>query len=247
MKQGLFTLTENRPAAADLYLLRLSGDTSAISAPGQFVNIEIPGLFLRRPFSVCDWAEGVLTIAYRVAGRGTEELRGLRPGAELDVLTGLGNGFCTAASGGAPLLVGGGSGISPLLALARVLSAEGKRVTAVLGALNREGLPLMDEIAGTGAEVRLATEDGSAGTKGLVTDVLPGIAHTHLYACGPEPMMKAAAEASPVSGQFSFEARMGCGFGACMGCSRMMKSGPRRVCKDGPVFFKEDILWQTSP
>ncbi|NCB51444.1 MAG: dihydroorotate dehydrogenase electron transfer subunit [Clostridia bacterium] len=246
MKQGIFTLTENRRVAADIYLARLSGDSSAVTAPGQFVNIEIPGLFLRRPFSVCDWEDGGLTIAYRTAGIGTEELRSLRPGAKLDVLTGLGNGFDTAPSGGAPLLVGGGSGISPLLALAKTLSAEGKSVTAILGTASRDGLYLAGEITTAGARVILTTEDGSAGTKGLVTDAMPGIEYTHVYACGPEPMMKAVAEASHSSGQFSFEARMGCGFGACMGCSRMMKNGPKRVCKDGPVFFKEDIIWQTS-
>lgn len=247
MKQGIFTLMENRRVAADIYLMRLMGDSSALSAPGQFVNIEIPGLFLRRPFSVCDWETGGLTIAYRTVGVGTEELRRLRPGTKLDALTGLGNGFCTAPSGEAPLLVGGGSGISPLLALARVLSAEGKHVTAIIGAMSRDNLYFSGEITAADAQVILTTEDGSAGIKGLATDAMPGVKHTYVYACGPEPMMKAVSEASAASGQFSFEARMGCGFGACMGCSRMMKSGAKRVCKDGPVFYKEDIIWQTSP
>lgn len=245
MRREIFTIAENRPVAADTYLLRLSGDTAGIGAPGQFVDITVPGLFLRRPFSVCDWAAGSLFVAYRTAGRGTEALARLLPGETLDVLTGLGNGFDTGKSGGAPLLLGGGSGISPLLALAKKLSAEGKSVTAILGAFSRDGIFLADEITGTGARVILATEDGSLGIRGRVTDAMAGLPHSYVYACGPEPMLRAAAERSSASGQFSFEARMGCGFGACMGCTRLMKSGPKRVCRDGPVFEKEDILWQT--
>jgi dihydroorotate dehydrogenase electron transfer subunit len=247
MKSGVFTVLENRRAAEDIHILRLAGETSAITAPGQFVEIEIPGFFLRRPFSVCSWEPESLTVAFRIAGKGTVALCGLKPGAALDVLTGLGNGFDTKKSGGSPLLVGGGSGIAPLPALAKALRSEGKSVTAILGAAGRGGVFLAGEIAETGARVIIATEDGSLGVRGLVTDAMAGIGHSHVYACGPEPMMKAVAEASPSGGQFSFEARMGCGFGACMGCSRMMKSGPKRICLDGPVFEKEDILWQTSP
>jgi dihydroorotate dehydrogenase electron transfer subunit len=247
MTETRFTLAENRRVAADTCLLRLSGDTSAITAPGQFAEIAVPGLFLRRPFSVCDWETGSLTVCCRAVGKGTAELCRLAPGAELSVLTGLGNGFDTAKSGGAPLLVGGGSGISPLLALAKKLSAAGKAVTAILGAAGRDGIFLADELAETGARVLLTTEDGSLGIRGRVTDAMPGIPHTCVFACGPEPMLKAVAEASPAPGQFSLEERMGCGFGACMGCTRLMKSGPKRICKDGPVFEKEDIIWQTSP
>jgi dihydroorotate dehydrogenase electron transfer subunit len=243
MKKGEFTLLENRSAAEDIYLIRLEGDTSAITAPGQFVNIEIPGFFLRRPFSVCDWEDGNLTVVYRTVGKGTDALRSLGPGARFDILTGLGNGFDTVKSGSAPLLIGGGSGISPLLALAKRLSAEGKHVTAVLGAASSNMLILEDELAATGATIVLATEDGSKGIKGLATEAMAGIDHSYVYACGPEPMLKAVSKASSASGQFSFEARMGCGFGACMGCSRETRSGPKRVCRDGPVFEKEDIIW----
>ena len=243
MKETLLTVLENTRLAEGIYRLRLTGDTSAITAPGQFVNLKLSGFFLRRPISVCDWTEGELTLIYKVLGHGTEAMTRMAPGAELNVLTGLGNGYDVSRAGARPLLVGGGVGIPPLYGLAKRLTAQGKRVTAVLG-FNRESeIFLAEEFRALGAEVIVATADGSAGIKGLVTDGMAAVSdYTYLYTCGPEPMLKAVYGVCR-SGQFSFEERMGCGFGACMGCSCRTKYGNKRICKEGPVLEKEEIVW----
>lgn len=244
MKQVSLHILENTALAQGIYRLRLGGDVSAVTDPGQFVNIKLNGFFLRRPISVCDWQDGELTLIYKVLGRGTAQMATLPVGAALDVLTGLGNGYDLSPAGEAPLLVGGGVGIPPLYGLAKRLTAQGKRVTAVLG-FNRESeIFLAEEFRALGVEVIIATADGSAGLKGLVTDGMAAVSdYTYLYTCGPEPMLKAVYSACKTSGQFSFEERMGCGFGACMGCSCRTKYGNKRICKEGPVLEKEEIVW----
>lgn len=243
MKKGLFTVMENVSVADRVLRMTLAGDTSAIVRPGQFVNVEIEGLYLRRPLSVCDWDAGKVVLVYKVIGVGTQKLSRLRPGAALDLLTGLGNGFDVGASGARPLLVGGGVGVPPLYGLARRLLAADKRPVAALGfGAAREAI-LVDEMRALGVETHVATLDGSMGAKGLVTDLFPALGETtYFYACGPEPMLRAAEAALPTDGEMSFEERMGCGFGACMGCSCRTKGGSRRVCKDGPVFKKGEVL-----
>lgn len=249
MKKSMFTLERARRLTGDVWELRLSGDTSAIAAPGQFVNIELPGKFLRRPISVCDWDEGRLLLLVKEAGEGTKELVRLPEGTTLDLLTGLGSGFDLSAAPENAVLAGGGIGIAPLYGLAKRMLAAGRRPTAVLGFRSKAGAFYLEEFAALGVETLTAAEDGSLGTPGFVTDVLknlPGC--SYVLACGPTPMLKAV-HALPqlTGGQFSFEARMACGFGACVGCTIETKAGLRRVCRDGPVFRKEDILWQTSP
>ncbi len=244
MKQTSLTISDNTRLADGIFRLVLSGDTSAISAPGQFVDLKLPGFFLRRPISVCDWEPGRLTLIYKVLGRGTEAMTRLAPGAELDVLTGLGNGYDLAPAGDRPLLVGGGVGIPPLYGLARRLLAAGRTVTAVLGFNRAAEIFLAEEFRALGAEVILTTADGSAGIPGLVTDGMAAAGeYTYLYTCGPEPMLRAVYGACRTAGQFSFEERMGCGFGACMGCTCRTKYGSKRICRDGPVLEKEEIVW----
>ncbi len=242
MKKVIFEIAENSPLAAGVYRMRLAGDTSAVTAPGQFVNIALPGHYLRRPISVCDGEPGALTLVYKVVGHGTEAMAAMGPGERLDVLTGLGNGFDTALAGDRPLLLGGGIGTAPLYWLARVLRAEGKRVSAVLGFNTGDDVFYEDEFRALGCDVTVATADGSYGVPGFVTDALrPG--YSFYYACGPEPMLRAVCEKASGDGQLSFEARMGCGFGACVGCTRETVNGPKRVCRDGPVFRKGEIVW----
>ena len=244
MKQTNLTVIENKRLADGIYRLRLTGDTTAITAPGQFVNLKLSGFFLRRPISVCDWTDGEVTLIYKVLGRGTEMMTHMTPGTVLDVLTGLGNGFDVSRSGEHPLLVGGGVGIPPLYGLARRLRAQGRQVTAVLGFNRASEIFLAEEFRALGAEIILATADGSAGLRGLVTDGMAAVSDsTYLYTCGPELMLKAVYGVCTTSGQFSFEERMGCGFGACMGCSCKTKYGNKRICKDGPVLEKEEIIW----
>ena len=221
MKQTTLTVTENTRLADGIYRLRLAGDTSAITAPGQFVNLKLSGFFLRRPISVCDWENGELTLIYKVLGHGTEAMTGMAPGTELDVLTGLGNGYDVSCSGEHPLLVGGGVGIPPLYGLAKRLTAQGKRVTAVLGFNRKSEIFLVGGVpgAGGGGHHRHRRRQRRP-QRGLVTDGMAAVSdYTYLYTCGPEPMLKAVYSACKTSGQFSFEERMGCGFGACMGCS----------------------------
>ncbi|MBQ7246567.1 MAG: dihydroorotate dehydrogenase electron transfer subunit [Lachnospiraceae bacterium] len=243
MKQSIFTITENKRIATDVYSMRLCGDTSAVTAPGQFVNIRLDGLFLRRPISVCDCVDGELWLVYKVVGHGTEQMACMQPGQELDVLTGLGNGYDISSAGDAPLLVGGGVGTPPLLLLAKSLRAQGKKVSAVLGFNTAREIILKDDLEALGCGVSIATMDGSAGTKGFVTDALPAEA-SYIFACGPEPMLRAVYRATACPAQFSFEERMGCGFGACMGCSCRTVTGYKRICTDGPVLRREEILWQ---
>lgn len=243
MKQSIFQITNNAPLTADVYKMTLSGDTSAITAPGQFVNIKLDGLYLRRPISVCDVCGDLLTLIYKVVGRGTEQMSKMHAGESLDLLTGLGNGYDTMLSGAHPLLVGGGVGVPPLYMLAKRLIAEGKDVSVVLGFNKESEIFYEKEFADLGCRVTVTTVDGSHGTKGFVTSALPEI-YSYFYACGPEPMLKALYHASTTSGQMSFEERMGCGFGACMGCSCKTLTGNKRICKDGPVMKKEEILWE---
>ena len=244
MKQGLFTILENTPLTQTVYHMRLAGDTTAITSPGQFVNIKLDGYYLRRPISVCDCKPGELTILYKVVGHGTEAMAAMAVGETLDLLTCLGNGYDLARSGDHPLLLGGGVGVPPLYMLARELIAEGKQVSVILGFNKKDEVFYEEEFRALGADVRVATADGSYGVKGFVTDAMQGIPYTHFYTCGPEPMLKAVYRATTTSGQFSFEERMGCGFGACMGCSCKTITGNKRICKEGPVLIKEDILWQ---
>ncbi|MBQ9993481.1 MAG: dihydroorotate dehydrogenase electron transfer subunit [Clostridia bacterium] len=242
MKQSDFRIIENVHLTDSVMRMKLSGDISDITAPGQFINIRLDGFFLRRPISVCDAENGVVTIIYKIVGGGTEAMSKMESGT-LDVLTGLGNGYDTSVSGDKPLLIGGGVGVPPLYLLAKKLIAEGKSVTVILGFNTRDEIFYEREFAELGAKVIVATVDGSHGVKGFVTDAMEGFDYSHIYTCGPEPMLKAIYKTSKTSGQFSFEERMGCGFGACMGCSCKTITGYKRICKDGPVLRKEEILW----
>ncbi len=243
MLQSIFTVTENKPLTKDVMEMKLTGDCSHITAPGQFVNLKLQGRFLRRPISVCDRQGDTLTLVYKIVGGGTEDMSKMAPGTEIDLLTGLGNGYNTETSGDRPLLVGGGVGVPPLYLLAKELLKEGKKVTVILGFNTESEIFYEEEFRALGCEVKIATADGSKGVKGFVTDALPGIDATYFYTCGPEPMLKALYDKTAISGQLSFEERMGCGFGACMGCSCKTKYGNKRICKDGPVLEKEEIIW----
>ena len=243
MKQGLFQVTENRKIAKNTYLMVLKGDTSDITASGQFINIKLDGFFLRRPISVCDCDSETVTIIYKVVGCGTEQMAKIKAGEMLDVLTGLGNGYDLSKSGGRPLLLGGGAGVPPMYMLAKQLLKEGKKVSVVLGFNTQEEIFFVDEFKAIGCDVTVYTADGSVGVKGFVTDAMVNIDYTYFYTCGPEPMLKAIDKVAVTSGQLSFEERMGCGFGACMGCSCKTKYGNKRICKDGPVLQREEIIW----
>ena len=243
MKQSIFEIIENTALTSNVYRMRLTGDTSAITAPGQFVNIKLEGKFLRRPISVCDCKDGELTIVYKVVGKGTEQMANMHVAEELDILTGLGNGYDLTVSGDKPLLLGGGVGVPPMYMLAKQLIAEGKDVTVILGFNKADEIFYEMEFRALGANVIVATADGSYGIKGFVTDALPED-YTYFYTCGPEPMLKAVWKATKTSGQMSFEERMGCGFGACMGCSCKTLTGYKRICREGPVMRKEEILWE---
>ncbi len=243
MKQGLFEIIENVQLTESVYKMTLSGDVSGITAPGQFVNIQLDGLFLRRPISVCDYSENTLTIIYKVVGKGTKQLSEMRTG-KMDVLTGLGNGYDLSVSGDRPVLLGGGVGVPPMYRLAKDLIAQGKKVSVILGFNTKNEVFYEKAFKALGADVTVTTVDGSYGVKGFVTDALKNIDYTYFYTCGPEPMLKAVYKASVTSGQMSFEKRMGCGFGACMGCSCKTITGYKRICKEGPVMRKEEILWE---
>mgnify|MGYP003295606309 CR=1 FL=1 len=242
MKQGFFTITENYALTGSVYRMELEGDTSAITNCGQFVDLRLPEKYLRRPISVCDYAEGKLTLIYKVVGSGTEIMASLPVGIRLDVLTGLGNGYDTTVSGKSPVLVGGGVGVPPMYNLCKKLISEGKQPQVVLGFNTAEEIFLADEFRALGVDVYIATADGSVGTKGFVTDVIKNLSYSYFYSCGPMPMFKAMEKVMTTSGQYSFEERMGCGFGACMGCTIQTASGYKRVCKDGPVFFREEVF-----
>ena len=245
MKRVILEVASNRPLTPLVYEMQLTGDTSAVTRPGGFVEISLDGLFLRRPISVCDFDEGHLTLVYKIVGKGTEQMAGLQVGTKIDVLTGLGNGFDTTLCHSHALLVGGGVGVPPLYRLTRNLIAEGKQVSVVLGFNTQAEIFYADEFRKVGAEVIVATADGSQGIKGFVTDAIcqTGIDFDYFYACGPLPMLKALSEATDKPGELSLEERMGCGFGICMGCSIQTASGAKRVCKEGPVFKKEDVIW----
>ena len=242
MFDTLFTIIQNNRIAKDVYKMLLRGDTSAIRNAGEFVNIKLGGFYLRRPISVCDVEGDTLTLIYKTVGKGTEAMSEMGAGDGLMLLTGLGNGYDLSLSGDSPLLVGGGVGVPPMYLLAKRLLAQGKRVSVVLGFNTADEVFYEDEFRALGCEVTVATADGSRGVKGFVTDALPE-SYSYFYTCGPMPMFRALNKAAKTSGQFSFEERMGCGFGACMGCSCKTVTGYKRICKDGPVLKKEEILW----
>lgn len=243
MKQRIFKILTNEALTSSVYRMTLEGDTSAITAPGQFVNIRLEGKFLRRPISVCDWEEGKLTLVYKVVGHGTAQMAAMTPGETLDILTGLGNGYDLTLTGETPVLVGGGVGVPPMYGLAKHLRALGKPVQVILGFNTKEEIFYEEAFKALGCTVYVTTVDGSYGIPGFVTDALKDLSYSHFCACGPEPMLKALYKASRTSGQMSFEERMGCGFGACMGCSCKTLTGNKRICKEGPVMKKEEILW----
>ena len=244
MKQGIFTIKSNVALTSAVYKMVLVGDTSDITASGQFVNILLDGLFLRRPISVNDCVDNELTIIYKVVGKGTEQMAAMSTGDKLDVLTGLGNGYDLAPAGGKPLLIGGGVGVPPLYMLAKQLIEKGAVPTVILGFNTGDEVFCEEDFKALGCRTLVTTVDGSYGIKGFVTDAMGDVDYTYFYTCGPEPMLKAVYRATTTSGQFSFEERMGCGFGACMGCSCKTVTGNKRICKEGPVLVKEDILWE---
>lgn len=245
MKQSVFTILSNEALTDSVYKMVLQGDTGAITASGQFVNILLDGLFLRRPISVCDYDETTLTLIYKVVGKGTEQMSHMTAGEELDILTGLGNGYDLSLSGDCPVLLGGGVGVPPLYNLAKKLLAQSKQVSVILGFNTKAEIFYEDAFMQLGCSVTVTTVDGSYGVKGFVTTALETMDYSYFYTCGPEPMLKAIYKASVTSGQMSFEERMGCGFGACMGCSCKTLTGNKRICKEGPVMKKEEILWES--
>lgn len=242
MKQSIFSIKENTSLTSTVYKMVLQGDISEITAPGQFVNIKLEGFYLRRPISVCDAENNELTVIYKVVGKGTKQMAQTEKG-ELDILTGLGNGYDLSKAGNNPLLIGGGVGVPPMYMLCKQLINMGKDVTVILGFNTKDEVFYKEEFEKLGAKVFVTTVDGSMGTKGFVTDQMDR-QYSYFYTCGPEPMLKAVYKKSVTSGQFSFEERMGCGFGACMGCSCKTVTGCKRICKDGPVLEKEEILWE---
>ncbi len=243
MTQGLFAVLDNRPLTGNVYRMILAGDTGAITKPGQFVNVKIEGQYLRRPISVCDWEIGILTLIYKVVGEGTAKMATMEAGETLDLLVGLGNGYDTSKSGDTPLLLGGGVGVPPMYGLCKRLLDEGKKVTVVLGFNTKDEVFYENHFRRLGCEVIVATADGSHGEKGFVTDVMKNLSYSYFYTCGPMPMFRAIEATAVTSGQYSFEERMGCGFGACMGCSCETKYGNKRICRDGPVLEREEIVW----
>ena len=242
MKDIIFTVTSNEKIAKNTYKMCLLGDTEGIAA-GQFVNFKLDGFYLRRPISVCDICGDTLTVIYKTVGKGTEAMAKMQSGEKILTLTGLGNGYDTSLSGDRPLLIGGGAGVPPMYLLCKKLCAQGKTCSVILGFGSADEVFFEDEFRALGASVTVTTVDGSYGTRGFVTDAIGKYSYTYFYTCGPEPMLKAVFDASSTSGQFSFEERMGCGFGACMGCSCETKYGKKRICKDGPVLIKEEIIW----
>lgn len=243
MTESVFTVISNEKIAKNTYKMLLSGNTDGVR-PGQFVNIKIDGFFLRRPISVCDIEENTLTLIYKTVGAGTDKLSKTEKGEKLNILAFLGNGYDLSKSGEAPLLIGGGVGVPPLFLLAKKLVKEGKKPTAILGFNSADEIFLKDEFEALGVKTFIATADGSVGTRGFVTDVMKNTdIYTYFYTCGPEPMLRAVYNESKTDGEFSFEERMGCGFGACVGCTCKTKYGNKRICRDGPVLSKEEIIW----
>ncbi len=243
MYQGFYEIKSNVKLTESIYEMVLCGDTSSITAPGQFINIKLDGFYLRRPISICDYDDKTITIIYKVVGEGTEVMSKLSSGEKLDVLCGLGNGFDTSKAMEKPVLIGGGVGVPPMYNLCKKLINEGKTVTVILGFNKKDEIFYEDEFKKLGANVKVTTVDGSYGIKGFVTDALKETEYSYFYTCGPMPMFKAIESTATTSGQYSFEERMGCGFGACMGCSCKTKYGNKRICKDGPVLVREEIIW----
>lgn len=244
-----YEVVANRQLTHKTWVMTLRGDTSALTAPGQFVNVAVPGLYLRRPISVCDYSheQGTVTLLYDTVGDGTRAMSRMAPGTRVELLNGLGNGFSTDTGAKRPLLLGGGIGCAPLLGLSKALKLKGAEPVAILGyntAADSFGMDRWFEQAGI--EAHIATVDGSAGTRGFVTDVIlsKGIAGDYFHACGPMPMLRALCTSLPLPGEVSIESRMGCGFGVCMCCSVQTADGAKRICKDGPVFRKEELIWK---
>lgn len=244
MEKTVFKIISNKPLTKYIYEMCLEGNTAAIQNAGQFVNIALDGFYLRRPISVCDFSENFLKIIYKIVGKGTELMAKMQSGEQLEMLTGLGNGF-SVNNCQKPLLVGGGVGVPPMYRLAKDLVAQGKQVSVVLGFNTCEEIFYKNEFEALGANVYVATADGSVGTKGFVTDAIAAnkIEADYFYACGPLPMLRALYDALDIDGEMSFEERMGCGFGVCMGCSCKTKNGYKRICKEGPVLKKDEIVW----
>lgn len=243
MKQVIYTVGTNEKIARDVYRMTLRGDTSAITSPGQFINIKLDGLYLRRPISVCDLSGDTVTIVYKVVGKGTELMSRMIGGEELDTLTGLGNGFDLEKSGENPILIGGGVGTPPMYLLAKKLIEKGKKPSVILGFNSADDVILEDDFKALGLNVAVTTADGSYGKKGFVTDALPDFEYSYFYTCGPEPMLKALYKATTTEGELSFEERMGCGFGACVGCTCKTKYGNKRICREGPVLTKDEVIF----
>ncbi len=243
MNQGVYKILSNKALTKDVYEMKLEGDTSHITKPGQFINIQLDGFYLRRPISICDYDDKTITVIYKVVGEGTQVMANLNEGEKLDVLCGLGNGFDTAKSGRKAVLIGGGVGVPPMYNLCKKLLSEGKDVTVILGFNTKDEIFYKEEFEVLGAKVCVSTADGSYGTKGFVTDILKDLEYDYFFTCGPMPMFKAIEKIAATSGQYSFEERMGCGFGACMGCSCKTKYGNKRICRDGPVLEREEIIW----
>lgn len=243
MKNVIYTVRSNEKLTENVYKMVLSGDTSAVTASGQFINIKLESLYLRRPISIFDCKENELSIIYKVVGTGTELMSKMPVGVEIDCLVGLGNGFDISKAGDAPVVIGGGVGVPPMYYVAKKLIEDGKKVTAVLGFNKADEIFGKEDFEALGIKTVIATVDGSVGVKGFVTDALKDIDYSYFFTCGPEPMLKAVYNNTDTSGQFSFEERMGCGFGACMGCSCKTKYGNKRICKEGPVLVKEEIIW----
>lgn len=244
MKQSIFEIVSNKLIADNTYEMVLRGDCTDITKPGQFVNIKLDSFFLRRPISVCDCEKDILTLIYKVVGHGTEKMAAMQAKEKLDILTGLGNGYDISKSGDAPLLIGGGAGVPPMYMLAKELIAEGKKPTVILGFNKKSEVFYEEEFSALGIKTIVTTADGSYGVKGFVTDAFKDVSYTYFFTCGPEPMLRAVYNTTSTSGQMSFEARMGCGFGACMGCTCETITGNKRICKEGPVLEKEEIKWQ---
>ena len=236
-----FEIISNTPLTRDVFEMILKGETGDIGYPGQFVNISLPGLYLRRPISICDWTEDNLTLVYKVVGKGTDVMSKMQPGEKLEILSGLGNGY-RWGNVEKPLLIGGGVGVPPLYGLAKRLAAENKDVTVILGFNTKDEVFYKDEFEKLGAKVFVTTVDGSMGVKGFATACMDDIDYDYYYCCGPKPMLKAVWSAAKTPGQLSFEERMGCGFGACMGCTCKTKNGNKRICKEGPVLESKEVI-----
>lgn len=243
-KRDKYKIKSNKKIAKNVYEMVLEGDTTYIVRSGQFINIELDGCYLRRPISVCDYDDKTITIIYKVVGNGTEKMATFEEGTILDILTGLGNGFEVKRSGEKPLLIGGGVGTPPMYNLCKKLVEQGKNPVVVLGFGNIDDVFYEEKFKEMGAEVYISTVDGSYGTKGFVTDIVKNLKdYTYYYTCGPKNMLKAVYDTATTDGELSFEEKMGCGFGACMGCTCETTKGNKRICKEGPVLKKEEIIW----